>query len=59
MLFVQLGDLHVHVHFGVVTYDTMALLVGTSLINQLVQIILRMDWRIVHIWPRQRPGNIS
>lgn len=49
MLFVQLGDLHVRVHIGVVDKLAFPLLVGTSFIDRFVQGIFPMERRVVPV----------
>lgn len=49
IMFVQLSDLHVRVHFGVVAKLVMLLLVGTLVLNRLVKRIFPMERLIVPI----------
>lgn len=49
MLFVQLGDLHVHVQFGVVDNLAVLVLIGTSIIVTFVKGIFPMEPLIVPI----------
>lgn len=50
ILFDQLADLHIHVHFGVVNSLAVPLLFGASFIDRFVKRIFSMERFIVPIW---------
>lgn len=52
ILFFQLGDLHVRVHFGFVSNFAVRLLIRTFFIDSFVKGLFLVERRTVRIWPR-------